>query len=53
MRPAFGTFLPTKKSVIFVIDIGANTDCKAEHLRQFAFMGSLFVKQTYFIVVLG
>lgn len=45
-RPALGTFLPTKKNPIFVIDIGANTDCKAEYLRQFALMGSLFVQQT-------
>ena len=46
LRPALGAFLPTKKNPIFVIDVGANTDCKAEHLRQFALMGSLFVKQT-------
>ena len=45
-RPALGTFLPTKKDPIFVIDVGANTDCKAEYLRQFALMGSLFVQQT-------
>ena len=46
LRPALGTFLPTKKNPIFVIDVGANTDCKPEHLRQFALMGSLFVQQT-------
>jgi len=45
-RPALGTFLPTKKNPVFVIDVGANTDCKAEYLRQFALMGYLFVQQT-------
>ncbi len=45
-RPALGTFLPTKKDPVFVIDVGANTDCKAEYLRQFALMGTLFVQQT-------
>ena len=50
MRPALGTFLPTKKSVIFLLDIGANTDCKAEYLKQFGLMGNLFVKQNTTIV---
>ena len=45
MRPALGTFLPTKKGTVFLLDIGANTDCKAEYLKQFGLMGNLFVKQ--------
>ena len=44
-RPALGTFLPTKKGSLFVIDIGANVDCKPEYLQQFACMGHLFVQQ--------
>lgn len=42
-RPAIGAFLPTKNGSTFVIDLGANTDCKPEFLKQFAFMGAAFV----------
>jgi glycerol-3-phosphate acyltransferase PlsX len=43
LRPAIGSFLPTKSSSIFCIDIGANTDCKPEYLEQFALMGHIYV----------
>jgi phosphate acyltransferase len=43
-RPALGTFLPTKKGSVFLVDIGANVDCKPEYLQQFAYMGHLFVQ---------
>lgn len=45
VRPALGTFLPTKNGSVFLIDIGANVDCKPEYLQQFAYMGHLFVQQ--------
>ena len=45
-RPALAPFLPTifedKKTLL--IDCGANVDCKPEYLRQFAIMGSVYVK---------
>jgi glycerol-3-phosphate acyltransferase PlsX len=44
MRPAIGTFLPTKNGQLFCIDIGANTDCKPEYFEQFALMGHLYVR---------
>lgn len=44
LRPALGLFLPTQNSEIFCLDFGANTDCKAEFLEQFAYMGSLYVQ---------
>ena len=42
-RPAIGSFLPTKKGSVFCIDLGANVDCKADHLFQFGLMGHAFV----------
>ncbi len=40
-RPAIATSLPNQKgSATTVLDLGANVDCSAEHLLQFAIMGS-------------
>ncbi len=42
-RPAIASYLPTQKGQICMLDLGANTDCTAEHLLQFAMMGSTLV----------
>ena len=42
-RPAIASYLPTKKGQVCMLDLGANTDCTAEHLLQFALMGSTLV----------
>ena len=42
-RPAIMTLFPSMKGVVAVLDLGANTDCKPEHLYQFAIMASIFV----------
>ncbi len=42
-RPAIASFLPTIKGQVCMLDLGANTDCSAEHLLQFALMGSALV----------
>jgi len=42
-RPALGTFLPTQKGSVLLLDIGANVDCKPEYLQQFACMGHVFM----------
>ncbi len=42
-RPAIASFLPTMTGQVCVLDLGANTDCNAEHLLQFALMGSTLV----------
>lgn len=42
-RPAIASYLPTKKGKVCMLDLGANTDCTAEHLLQFAMMGSTLV----------
>jgi len=39
-RPAIASQLPTKKGVVTVLDLGANVNCTAEQLVQFAAMGS-------------
>ena len=42
-RPAICTVLPTLKGRAYVLDLGANVDCTAEHLLQFAVMGAMLV----------
>jgi len=42
-RPAIASYLPTNKGQVCMLDLGANTDCNAEHLLQFAIMGSNLV----------
>lgn len=44
-RPALAPFLPTVNGgQTLLIDCGANVDCKPEYLKQFAIMGSIYVK---------
>ena len=40
-RPAIITELPSKGGSLHMLDLGANTICTAEHLFQFAVMGSI------------
>jgi glycerol-3-phosphate acyltransferase PlsX len=40
-RPAIITELPAKGGTLHMLDLGANTLCSAEHLFQFALMGSI------------
>ncbi len=39
-RPGIGSFFPTLKKPVMLIDIGANVDCRPRHLLQFAIMAS-------------
>jgi glycerol-3-phosphate acyltransferase PlsX len=43
-RPAIGALLPGRASRTFLLDVGANTDCKPEWLVQFAVMGSVYAR---------
>ena len=44
-RPAIVTFMPTiKKKYSLVLDVGANVDCDATNLYQFALMGDVYAK---------
>ncbi len=42
LRPAISTPFPTVSGMCFLLDVGANVDCKPEHLVQFAIMGSIY-----------
>jgi len=42
-RPAICTAIPNRHGHVHVLDLGANVDSKAEHLLQFAVMGSVLV----------
>lgn len=48
IRPAIAAVIPTLASPVVLLDAGANADCKAEHLVQFAHMGSAYSR-----IVLG
>lgn len=43
-RPAIIATVPSMSGYTHVLDLGANVDCTAEHLRQFAIMGYELVK---------
>jgi glycerol-3-phosphate acyltransferase PlsX len=43
-RPAIITAIPSVKGRTHMLDLGANVDCTAEHLFQFAVMGSELVR---------
>ena len=46
-RPALATLLPTVSSnkLVMLIDSGANVDCKAIYLEQFARLGSVYMQE--------
>ncbi len=46
-RPALSTVFPsqTPQGYCFLLDIGANADCKPEYLLQFAIMGSIYTER--------
>lgn len=46
-RPPIATLMPTTKrgKLTLVLDVGANVDCKAEHLFEFAIMGEAYAKE--------
>lgn len=39
-RPGLASFFPTVKKPVMLMDIGANVDCRPQHLYQFAVMAS-------------
>ncbi len=41
-RPAIATVLPTSAEPAVLLDVGANADCKPEHLVAFAHMGAAY-----------
>jgi glycerol-3-phosphate acyltransferase PlsX len=43
-RPTIGALYPVGNEFSFICDVGANMDCKPEHLRDFAVLGSIYMK---------
>lgn len=46
-RPAIATSLPTLTGTAIMLDVGANVDCEAAHLMQFALMGNEYGKYLF------
>ena len=46
-RAALATSLPSKDSITLLMDTGANMDCKAEFLKEFALMGKVYLENVY------
>jgi glycerol-3-phosphate acyltransferase PlsX len=43
-RPAIASLMPTRRSETVVLDLGANAECDADNLVQFAVMGEVFAR---------
>ncbi len=43
-RPALASFMPTNRGETVMLDLGANIECDADNLTQFAVMGSVFAQ---------
>ena len=43
-RPALAATIPTRLSSAVLLDSGATVDCRAQHLLQFAWLGSMFAR---------
>ena len=42
-RPTIGALIPTESGKCFLVDAGANVDCRPRHLFEFGVMGSIYV----------
>src|SRR5436309_1018021 len=46
-RPALAATVPSGDALGVLLDVGANADCRAPHLLQFAVMGSVYAKVAF------
>lgn len=46
-RPAIVAVFPHPRHPTFLLDVGANVDCKPRHLLHFAIMGSVYARYVY------
>ena len=46
-RPALAAVIPTLRGGSLLVDVGANADCRPEHLAQFALMGSVYMERVF------
>jgi glycerol-3-phosphate acyltransferase PlsX len=49
-RPAIASFFPTMRGETVMLDLGANVQCDAENLVQFAVMGNVFARTVLGVV---
>ncbi|MGL4988104.1 MAG: phosphate acyltransferase PlsX, partial [Cetobacterium sp.] len=47
LRPAITTIFPSKNRDIVLMDVGANADCRAEFINQFATMGAVYYEEMF------
>jgi glycerol-3-phosphate acyltransferase PlsX len=43
-RPALAAIVPTRRSAAVLLDVGANVECRPQHLVQFAAMGAVYAR---------
>ncbi len=43
-RPALAAIVPTRQSPAVLLDVGANAECRPQHLVQFATMGAVYAR---------
>jgi glycerol-3-phosphate acyltransferase PlsX len=43
-RPALATTIPTRRRPAVLLDVGANAQCRPQHLLQFAIMGAVYAR---------
>lgn len=46
-RPTIGAFFPSETGVCLLVDAGTNVDCRAQHLYEFAIMGSTYARRVF------
>lgn len=44
-RPTIAAFFPSLRGVCLLVDAGTNVDCRAQHLYEFAVMGSIYANK--------
>ncbi len=44
-RPAIATYIPTQAGGCILLDVGANIDCRPEHLLQYGIMGACYASE--------
>ncbi|MGQ9603841.1 MAG: phosphate acyltransferase PlsX [bacterium] len=44
-RPAIATYVPSRTGGCILLDVGANIDCKPEHLLQYGIMGACYANR--------
>lgn len=49
LRPALAIVISSPSGPVMFLDVGANSDCKPQHLVQFAEMGSIYMKRIFAI----